>query len=523
MDAKRFSLIGFLVILLATRAFSQTPVWTQSANYPGSTSRNDDIHFLDETNGWAAAGGTGQIFKTTDGGKTWVLKFTKTGAHFRSIGFVSAQRGFAGNLGVGSYDTTVTDTNVLYQTSDGGETWSVFPGLSETGMKGFCAFHVMDAQHIYGGGRVRGPAYFVKSEDAGTNWTVVNLTAQGVMNGIMDVYFKDATNGFVVGMDTNSFASGFYNGCIAKTTDGGATWSSILVTTNIATCYFWKMSWPTPDIGYVTLQKNPIWNGTVLFYKTVDGGTTWTLNSIALGSIGLTSFYTQGIGFVNASEGWMGGDGNTAPLANNFLHTIDGGATWQPAGYNDSRRINRIRFLNPNFGYAAGLKLHIFRPRLAITSQPQSVTNSTGSSASFNVTAQGTPPLAYQWRFNGVNISGANSNSFSITNIQTGDFGNYDTVVGDTSGSLTSVVVVLNIADAVTAPSITSQPQTQSVSSGSTVNFSVAASGSLPISYQWQFNATNISGATTTNYILANVQLTNSGGYSVIVTNSGGS
>jgi photosystem II stability/assembly factor-like uncharacterized protein len=73
---------------------------------------------------------TGLIHKTTDGGNTWALKLTKTGTHFRCIGFASSTRGFAGNLGVGSYDSAVTDSNVLYQTFDGGDTWKNVPGFS---------------------------------------------------------------------------------------------------------------------------------------------------------------------------------------------------------------------------------------------------------------------------------------------------------------------------------------------------------------------------------------------------------
>lgn len=85
---------------------------------PGGTTRHDDIVFVGESNGWSARGRSG-IFKTTDAGNTWVQKLTNTAAHFRCIGFVSETRGFAGNLGVGSYDTGVTDTNVLYQPRNG--------------------------------------------------------------------------------------------------------------------------------------------------------------------------------------------------------------------------------------------------------------------------------------------------------------------------------------------------------------------------------------------------------------------
>ena len=211
---------------------TQTSPWSQFPGSPSGTARHDDIYFVDENTGWSVRA-TGLIHKTTDGGNTWALKLTKTGTHFRCIGFASPTRGFAGNLGVGSYDSAVTDSNVLYQTFDGGDTWKNVPGFAEEGMKGLCAMYILDANHIYGGGRVRGPAYFIKSTDGGANWTIRNLTAMGVMNGIMDIYFKDPLNGFVVGMDPNKFSADCsppYYGRLAKTTDGGETWTPVLTT-----------------------------------------------------------------------------------------------------------------------------------------------------------------------------------------------------------------------------------------------------------------------------------------------------
>jgi O-glycosyl hydrolase len=71
--------------------------------------------------------------------------------------------------------------------------------------------------------------------------------------------------------------------------------------------------------------------------------------------------------------------------------------------------------------------------------------------------------------------------------------------------------------------SITAQPQSQSVVTGSSAVFSVTAAGTPPLSYQWQFNGVAVAGATTTNLTLANIQSTNTGSYSVVVTNSSGS
>ena len=72
-------------------------------------------------------------------------------------------------------------------------------------------------------------------------------------------------------------------------------------------------------------------------------------------------------------------------------------------------------------------------------------------------------------------------------------------------------------------PTITTQPTNQTVNAGQTVLLAAAATGSAPLSYQWWFNSSPISGATSASHSLVNVQLVNAGGYSVVVTNSAGS
>jgi len=74
-----------------------------------------------------------------------------------------------------------------------------------------------------------------------------------------------------------------------------------------------------------------------------------------------------------------------------------------------------------------------------------------------------------------------------------------------------------------TPPTIVSQPQSQTVNAGSDVTFNVGATGSPPLSYRWRKNGVIIPGATSSNLTLLNVQSTNAGLYSVIVSNSAGS
>jgi hypothetical protein len=259
-----------------------------------------------------------------------------------------------------------------------------------------------------------------------------------------------------VGMNTNTYAdncASTYYGRIARTTDGGATWMP-LATTTISCCYFWKMAWPSPDIGYASLQLNSA-SSTLVFYKTTDGGATWISNGIPYSTIGIPSFYWQGIGFVTTNEGWAGGDSNTSPYADDFLHTTNGGASWTPVGYTNSVRINRIRFLSPTLAYASGAKLHVFRVPLAITNQPQSQWVSPGVNVIFSAGVTGNPPFGYQWQKDGALLGGATNSALTLNNVVRGQSGSYSLIASNAWGTLTSSNAVLRVV----APQYLRAPQ----------------------------------------------------------------
>ncbi|MCX8090788.1 MAG: family 10 glycosylhydrolase [Verrucomicrobiae bacterium] len=80
-----------------------------------------------------------------------------------------------------------------------------------------------------------------------------------------------------------------------------------------------------------------------------------------------------------------------------------------------------------------------------ITAQPQSLIVAQGSNATFSVIASGTAPLAYQWWFNTAPIAGATGNSFTRTNAQLADQGNYFVVVTNVAGAVTSPPALLTV------------------------------------------------------------------------------
>jgi hypothetical protein len=92
----------------------------------------------------------------------------------------------------------------------------------------------------------------------------------------------------------------------------------------------------------------------------------------------------------------------------------------------------------------------------------------------------------------------------------------------DTAGLMATSAPV-NITVNPVAPAITSQPQSQSVTAGGNVTFSVSVSGSAPLTYRWRLNGADLPGATSPTLNLNNVQPPQAGNYSVVVSNAAGS
>ena len=252
--------------------------------------------------------------------------------------------------------------------------------------------------------------------------------------------------------------------------------------------------------GYLTVSKavltvaiNPsaqtITNGaSAAFTNTVSGGTPadqfqyqWRFNNGA--DISGATNQTLAIPHVGTNDE---GSYTVVVMNNNFLSETSAPATLTVAcGVGD---VGGVTFSPKTLKAVAGVEGK--SANKAIQTVPA------GSTATFTVTAYGSPPLRYQWQLNGSDlinnshISGAINNSLTISNIQPSDAGQYSVAVGDpciVGYRLTNQVLSLAVTQAFSLIVIVSQPQTQTANNGASVTFTLGATNStgIPMTYFW--------------------------------------
>jgi photosystem II stability/assembly factor-like uncharacterized protein/pimeloyl-ACP methyl ester carboxylesterase len=315
--------------------------------YPG---KQDDIVFINETKGWYV-NGYGAIYHTSNGGETWHKQLEKKGTFFRCIAFIDSLRGFAGTVGT-DYFPNVIDTIPLYATQDGGKTWQA---VSYTGpyVKGLCALDIVKETyinhgktdykyHIYAVGRVGSPANILISHDGGLSWQSKSMQADCKM--LFDIDMFDTKNGVACAASSDNLEES--NALILITKDGGNTWQKVYQS-NRPFETTWKVSFPSKNIGYVSLQSyNP--DTTIKqqrIAKTTDGGKTWQ----ELNLVQDASAREFGIGFYDDLHGYVG-------TLRSGYETKDGGKTWTPVDLGVA--CNKIRFYKNSqgkrYGFAIG-------------------------------------------------------------------------------------------------------------------------------------------------------------------------
>jgi photosystem II stability/assembly factor-like uncharacterized protein len=260
---------------------------------PDAGSINYGLDALDSLTAWVSGtvGGSADvnIWKTTDGGATWVSQY------HNATGFGDALRFFDANNGVyvGDPDPYPSTNWEILTTSNGGTTWNRVPlanfppADSVNGEFGAaCAMDIVgNSVWFCGYSAVTGtPNTIYKSTDKGLNWTMSSYVNISGTSGSNYVAFSSANNGVNLGLD----------GSRAVTTDGGATWA---VTSGAPQAY-----------RYIT--NVPGWNSfigvgsTGLVVYSNDGGLNWTT---------MTSGTTNSLYIVDATlkSAWAAGNTGT--------------------------------------------------------------------------------------------------------------------------------------------------------------------------------------------------------------------
>ena len=308
--------------------------WEKVNSYPIKNGRTDDLHFFDEHTGFVI-NSEGYLSFTEDGGETWEIVLKNEGTFFRCITFKNRQEGWLGTIGTDDPFLSSRDTIPMYETKDGGLTWTVVDFIGPT-PKGLCGLQKVNDDVIVGCGRVRGPSYFIKTIDGGENWYSQNM--DDIAGSLIAAHFFDKDHGFLIGGTTRDKEN--CKSLVLETVDGGTSWDTVYMSQQIGE-YPWKFAFPTRDRGYISIQRN-VRDGDFYHLQTKDGGKNWeeVIHS-------KDYYYVQGIGFANADIGYMGGSSGKT------YQTRDGGKTWLPYA-NIGNGFNNFQFFESGKGYGVG-------------------------------------------------------------------------------------------------------------------------------------------------------------------------
>lgn len=315
------------LLTAVTGLFCMAQNWEQLP-IPESSSRYDDVFFLNENLGWVADGWGAAVYKTTDGGQSWTQSNYNNGEYLRNIEFLNENIGFLGAL---SPD--------FYRSVDGGQNWET---IHIPNVEAICGLDAVGASTIYGCGAYFQPAYVIKSTDSGETWNFIDMSEYAT--SLVEVLFVDEQTGYVSGGNNDG-------GTVLKTTDGGQTWTEIYNSGRPGE-QVWKLQilFSNSDVMFGAVQSFDPFDGKLI--KSEDGGQFWISRDVP-------DPFIQGVGFITENHGWMGGH------YSGFLETFDAGQTWTDTGFGGS--LNRFQVFSENLVYCSGHAIYKYTDNLSVS------------------------------------------------------------------------------------------------------------------------------------------------------------
>ncbi len=249
------------------------------------------IVFLNPDTGWIG-GNQGFIFKTTDGGTSWIQQNSNTSLDISDLYFLNDRLGWG---------VTITPSPVYLRTTNGGDQWDT---LRSIGFPINSIFFLDSLQGFSCGGRFDWLGFVNQTVNGGLTWTAVQPIVQETM---FEVAFLNPDFGITVGGDHDYFGSLAY-----QTSDGGKTWNLQSISDTV----------PSPLIGLSFLDSNHAWAcGWGKIYKGNPALELWTeLNDT------ITRWTWYGVSFAGNDRGWFVGAYGAILHYDNTPLSVDDGA-----------------------------------------------------------------------------------------------------------------------------------------------------------------------------------------------------
>ncbi|HTB84409.1 MAG TPA: GH25 family lysozyme [Candidatus Sulfotelmatobacter sp.] len=258
------------------------------------------------------------------------------------------------------------------------------------------------------------------------------------------------------------------------------------------------------------------------------------------GGAGSTLFLTGGLGTSGTRTEWNG-SGSTA---DGFYFACDGDGGVSPSltGINDYTVLTGTTLQGSSSGYylagtdstARGFANLYYQSAITNSHAPPTLQQEDYPSQSTNALDPGKFGFAWHdvlvskrgstvdWVIDGIRFAVISNATFTASNVFVGHWDGFASLSANNAINF-SLVDNVRVEQPAAPPQFTLQPIAQTVTLGTNVTFTAATTGLPAANYQWQFNSTNILGATNSSYALAFVAQTNAGNYSVIATNIAGS
>ena len=284
------------------------------------------IAFPDTLNGWAA-GDSGVIIHTIDGGRTWALQNSHTTNQIVDLFFADKLHGWASSL---NFSVEPFGTTIL-QTINGGVGWVSIPFPTEN-IFIFSIFY-FDSLSGWMGGR---PHALVKTTDGGLTWQNASIdTSTLAFFPVLNIQFYNRQHGYAAG--------GIFDvaGVIWNTHNGGASWKAIDVL--MAPADEVRGLHLFDSVHVIGAGGDPDFGYGVGMIRSGDGGTTWNYHE--LGMQGLA----YDIDFRTGNEAW-------SPLgqSRSLIFSTDSGNTWSAVSAPDSLEIFEMTFADSTHGLGVG-------------------------------------------------------------------------------------------------------------------------------------------------------------------------